>query len=61
MFSRIVFAQYQKLFKIEKLLELFVKSDAQNQRKLGCRAELTCLYRADGIARYAHHLGKLSL
>lgn len=49
------------LLKIEQLFEFFIQRNANNQRQLGCGAELPCLDGTDGIPGYAHHLRKLPL
>lgn len=47
--------------KIKEFLKLFIKRNAENQRKLGGRVELPCLNRAYRVARYTYHFGKLRL
>lgn len=47
--------------KIEKFFKLLIQRDADNQRQLGCGAELPGLNGADGIPGNTHHLRQLPL
>ena len=49
------------LLKIEKLLELFVECDAEDEGEFCCGVELPCFDRADGVPGHAGHFGELRL